>query len=156
MDDFTVTGADELIDVGKRLRRVGDKGRDGVMATMRREINAETKPMRRQARDRIVGALPRSGGLNKWVGRLPTASVRVERDRASVKVVLNRRGHDLQAMNRRGLVRHPLYGNRAHWYSTPVPRGFYEDAVAPEAREMVARVADAIGRAVERTVAKES
>lgn len=153
-DDITITGADELVAVGRRLKAAGDKGKDGVLATMRREINAETKPMRQAAKRRIQSALPQRGGLAKWAGGLPSASVKVERDRASVKVRLDKRGHDLASMNRRGIARHPVFGNRKVWASTDVPRGFFEDSVTPEARELRDKVSTAIGRAVERTAMK--
>lgn len=153
-DDITVTGAEQLVDAGRRLKAAGDKGKDGVLATMRREINAETKPLRQNAQRRIRSALPQRGGLAKWAGGLPATSVKVERDRASVKIRLDKRGHDLASMNRRGIARHPLYGNRRRWFGTSVPQGFYEDAVAPEASALGERVGAAIGRAVERTVSK--
>lgn len=153
-DDFTITGAEDLVEAGRRLKKAGDKGRDGVLATMKREINADTKQMRKAAQTRIRAALPQRGGLSKWAGALPSTSVRVERDRASVKVRLDKRGHDLASMNRRGVARHPLYGNRKRWFGTDVPKGFYEDSVRPEAEAMSRTVSEAIGRAVERTAMK--
>lgn len=156
VDEITVSGADKLVDLGQRLKAAGgDKGKDSILATMRREINADTKTLRQNTQRRIRATLPQRGGLNVWAGGLPATSVKIERDRASVKVVLSKRGHDLVAMNRRGVVRHPLWGNRRKWFSTSIPADFYEAAVAPEAEALIKTVSEAIGRAVDRSMMKE-
>ena len=59
-----------------------------------------------------------------------------------VKIVVRygKRGTGMGASNarllNRGLgVRHPLFGNRDHWYTTPVPaaRGWFDDTLTREA-----------------------
>lgn len=138
-----IEGGQQLVDLGARLRAMGDKT---IVPAFRRQMNAGTKDLRKRARDRIRVQLPHRGGLDKWAGTMPSTSVRVERDRASVKVALQKRGHDLKAMDK-GIVRHPTFGHRP-WKSQRIGAGWWSAAIEPEADSFFATLNDAVARAI--------
>ena len=150
-DQVRIDGAEQMVDLARRMREVGDRE---IIPALRREITAGTRDTRRKVRDRIRATLPQEGGLNRWAGTMPSMSTHIERDRASVKLRLTKRGHDLEAMNR-GTVRHPLFGNRRHWYTTRVPAHWFEDAVeSADIDTLAARVFAAVEHAVTEAVTR--
>lgn len=149
-DAIRVEGLQQAVDLANRMKEVGDKE---IIPTLRRELNAGTKDTRRQIRDRIRSELPHAGGLDRWAGTMPSMSTHIERDRASVKLRLSKRGHDLAAMNRTGLVRHPLFGNRKRWYETRIPSHWFETAVqSTDTDALRRRVFEAVEHAVTESV----
>lgn len=149
VDEVRVSGAEDLVQLGKTLKALGDKT---ILPTLRRELNADTKEQRRKIRDRIRtgSGLPQRGGLAKWLAGTPATSTHVERDRASIKLKLSKRGHDIAAANR-GRLRHPVFGRRP-WVTQDIASGWWESAAEPEVEELARKVADAVDRAVQRAV----
>lgn len=100
-------------------------------------IRAATLPARQavQAEERSV--LPRRGGFNEWIASArPSHSTLIGPRSAGVVIRQRRKGHDFYSLNR-GRLRHPLYGNREHWYDQTIPAGWFErplTAMAPEVR----------------------
>lgn len=147
-DDVKITGTEDVVDLARALKRLGDTT---IIPTLRREINASTKDERRAIRDAIRGSqLPQRGGLAAWVARTPSMSTKVERDRASIKLKLQRRGHDLEAINR-GRLRRLVFGHHP-WVTQEVSAHWWERAVEPRAHDVQTHVAEALSRAVERAV----
>lgn len=118
MPSVRVTGADKFRRVaavlaehedGKALKRKLSKAiRDGA-----REIPVEQRA--------AVGvAMPHSGGLG---AALEAAGYTIRTSyvgNAGVTITDSWRGHDMKAVDE-GSIRHPLFGNRGHWYSQRVP-----------------------------------
>lgn len=102
-----------------------------VINTIRQDLRKPLPALRKQVRSSALSTLPSRGGLAVWVAR---AALRVQlQDRgrsAGVKVKMSRKSDDgdkadLNALDTGGNIRHPLYGNRAHWYGQRVPAGFF-------------------------------
>jgi len=61
---------------------------------------------------------------------------------------------DVDALNR-GRLRHPLFGNRAHWFNQTVPAGWFDVPIEqqqPEFLQAINRVLDDIKSKLERSV----
>jgi len=55
---------------------------------------------------------------------------------------------DLASLNR-GRLRHPLYGNRKHWYDQQVSPGWWDEPLlesAPQAREEIVKALDDVAK----------
>lgn len=137
----------QIARVQRELRRFGDKD------TRRKYyagLNRATKPMRAKAQAEALRILPKRGGLNRHVAknRLITRS-------NARGVYVTQVGRGSARLIDRGIVRHPVFGNRDVWRTTDVPRGWFTTpmkAGAPVARrELVAVFND-----VARTIAKRT
>jgi len=116
-----VEGGTELREVALRLKAAGDLE---LWKQLQKTIRVATAPARPAIRAEARNTLPRKGGLNEWVaGSAIRTSVLYGRHTAGVKVTVSKRGHNARDIDR-GQVRHPLFGNREHWYTTQVPPGF--------------------------------
>lgn len=88
-----------------------------------KNIRVATAPARPAVRASARANLPKKGGLNEWVASASiTTSILTGRRTAGVAVRVKKRGHNMQDVDS-GQVRHPLFGNREHWYTTAVPAG---------------------------------
>ena len=79
----------------------------------------------REQRANLAEDMPHRGGLAAELasrGKFTVRTVISTRRRAVVDIVDSWRGHDMKAVEA-GLIRHPLFGNRRHWFATTVPRG---------------------------------
>jgi len=123
-----------------------------LVPLVRRNIRAATADVPAKVRESAVEMLPHGGGLNEWVAssqistrtsfvpktagvtiRMSNKSAAVQAKRARARAAGKNYGgsasHDLVHINR-GMVRHPLFGNRDHWYTTYVPKGFFDKPIA--------------------------
>jgi len=122
-----------------------------LVPLVRRNIRVATSPLAAAIRSSATEMLPKGGGLNNWVAdskistttsfapktagvtiRMSNKSAATQAKRARARAAGSRyagsASHDLQHINR-GLVRHPLFGDRGHWYTTYVPKGFFDKPV---------------------------
>jgi hypothetical protein len=143
--------AGDLKKLAKDLKQAGNKD-------LRKELlqaGKRLKPAWKEAVTvRAISDLPSSGGLNAWVaGRLSvTSSTKLSGRDVGVLFRTKHRGKtglsDLPSINK-GRVRHPLYGDRGHWYVTVVQAGFVNralDDMGPEARKEFLLAVDAVIR----------
>jgi hypothetical protein len=145
--DLVVHGGEQLEKVARRLKEIGDK-------ELRKElfsgIQRAAKPMKLAAQQAARSKLPRRGGLNEWVASSKfTVSVRSGKFPAA-RVTGKKSGHDLAALNR-GRLRHPLYGDRGHWYTQQIDANWFSDAMAaqaPAVREEIVAILDDIARRI--------
>ena len=147
-----VAGGDRLRRVQQRLKQLGDTGLGRVMG---RELRAASDALRPAIRTAAGEHMPSGYGPTLSKSLLFRQAIRTARQEATVTFNTRARGkaepRRVTALNR-GIVRHPLYGNRAHWYTTPARPGFVDRPVArlqPQIRRrmdsVVAYVADQIG-----------
>lgn len=119
--EIRVRGAEQYRDLARRLRGAANRGLRREMSTaIRRATNPLRKALRRSARS----LLPRTGGLGQTISR---SSMRIQRRTAGATVgirMVTTSPHDIKAIDQ-GRVRHPLYGNRRHWYLQDVPPGWW-------------------------------
>jgi hypothetical protein len=152
--DFEVRGADDLAKLGRRLKEAGDKE---LRRELLRGLNRAVKPLTQEVKDSLDEFLPdnyaaelgpsvkvqtrkRVGGRNPSVSMVGRAQTRDGKPR------------NLDALNR-GRLRHPLYGNRAHWFEQAVDPGWWEKpltAASPLVRLEIERVINSVNAKLER------
>jgi hypothetical protein len=112
------------------------KGADRkVAAAIRKRLRQAAKPIGEHVREEGSDPMPARGGLRD---RLRGSRVTTALRGSGVDIwVGNRRKSQLSPIDRRGVVSHPVYGNRKNWASQSVPEGTFSEAfqsVPPEAR----------------------
>lgn len=116
----------EAVEVTPSFRELAVRlkaGEKELWKAANRNIRAATAPARPAVRDSMRTNLPKRGGLNEWAASATVSTSVLTGERtAGVRIRVRKRGHDMQDLDR-GEVRHPLYGNRDHWYTTPVHPG---------------------------------
>lgn len=107
-------------------------GRKEVINEVRKALRkpAILGNFRKRVRAHAIATLPGSGGLGAWVAKSSiTIRFKDAGRRAGFTLRMGRKSGkgkaDLNALDRSGRVRHPLYGNRAHWYSQQVASEFF-------------------------------
>lgn len=149
MIEVKILGADELRRAARIIRK---SGRPELQKELLRGLRESTKPIGRAVRTGLPHYLPdtyakvlsralRFTTQTKATG-WPEVTVTA---RAKGKVEPRR----IDAINR-GTLRHPLYGDRHHWYAQRVTPGFFDEPAERVLRDVQAEAA----RSVERTVAK--
>ena len=140
----------------RELRAFADS--KAVVNEVRRDLRKPLPALRSAIRESAVSKLPARGGLGAWVARATlTVRLRTTGRTAGIKLKLSRKSGkgkaDLKAMDDSGAVRHPLYGDRRHWYPQTVTPGFFtepwkdsEDEWRRMADEAVDRAFDKIRR----------
>lgn len=91
----------------------------------RRNMRVATADAEAAVKTSALNILPRKGGLNQRVAdAVVKTSILTGPRTAGVRITASRTGSDLVAINA-GEARHPLYGDRDHWYVTEVEPGFF-------------------------------
>jgi len=153
--DIRIEGADKFARLAKALRQIGDTElRRELYAGMNRAVKPLTESVRGATRrylpDRYADELSetlrvrprRRAGRDPGVSLTGSAKTRRGKDR------------DLRALNR-GVLRHPLYGNREHWFNQPVKAGWWDGPLtdgADEVRQELVNVLDDIGKKLDRKI----
>ena len=136
-DEFTIKAVRG--DWAKMAKELEKQGRRDLRKTLRKVLTDATKPARREMRDATRAALPKKGGLSKWAGKMPALTIHESGPSVGATIKLGRKGHDFKALNR-GRVRHPLFGNRDHWYVEGIESGWWDEArkrIEPQVRQSV-------------------
>lgn len=151
--DFEVLGAEQLERLSRRLRDAGDRElRKQLLAGIRRTNKPTIDRIRESAGSGEY--LPQSGGFAALVAaskfgtrtRLTTKEVGVEIKGTGRSV----RG--IRALND-GRLRHPLFGNRSHWYQQAVRPGWFSDPIKkdlPQIRDGIQQAMNAIAEQLTR------
>lgn len=144
--DLSIEGADGLARVAKALRQVGDKE---LQRELYAGLNRATKPLKESARESAEATLPRAGGLGKRVAKSRMAT----RRRASGANPGVRITSKSDSRIDRGVLRHPVFGNRDVWVAQQVPSGWFTkpmeagaDVVRRELVQVINDVADKLER----------
>jgi len=154
MPEVRVEGAEKFAKLAKALRETGDKD-------LRRElyagINRAVKPLTVGLRASTSRFLParyaavlskslrvktrrRAGGRNPAIYLVGSAKTEDGKDR------------DLSSLNR-GRLRHPLYGDRRHWFNQQVSPNWWDDPLlegADEVREELVKTLDDVARKLDK------
>ncbi len=134
MSDFRVTGAEDLEAVAKRLKQAGSgELRKELLRGIRQTNKPTIADIRASARDR----LPHGGGLADIVARSSIGTrTRLSGKNVGVEIKgTSGRLRNLRNLNA-GRLRHPLFGNRKHYYEQPVEPGFFDDPIEKRADEI--------------------
>lgn len=147
--------ADDLIkveDVQGRFKKLYESmdvlGQRILRNELRRALAEATKASRTRIRDGERAYLPRRGGAQKRFARLPSMTMGTVGHEVSVKLVQKRRHSDMQALNR-GILRHPVYGNRKVWKVTTIRRGMWDDQIGLVTPAIKLKVIANLNRVVE-------
>lgn len=119
--ELIVKGAEDLERIGKALKEVGDKQ---LRRDLLKAIRDATKPTREEVRQSALANLPKRGGLADQIAasKLSTRT-RLSGRRVGVRIEA-RNAHDIRSLDR-GRLRHPLFGNRDHWFQQFVLKGWF-------------------------------
>ena len=144
-DGFSIKAVrGDMARVEKALHNAATK----EMRTNLRKIMAEeTKPTRTKIKKSALDTLPARGGAAKRFAKLPTQNTDFREKSAGVKIVLKRKGSDLQSLDK-GRLRHPLFGNRKHWYEQSVAAGFFTKPIEEDADDLKRRISGRIDKYV--------
>lgn len=144
MSDFELNGGEDLARLSKALR---DAGRKEIRRDLNRALKQATKPLIEDTRKEAIRRLPKRGGLAKRVAEAPQrVQVRTGRD-MGVRLVVAGSKTGAKAAND-GLIRHPVFGNRAVWVEQKVRPGWFDDPL----RAAASRITPDLERAMEQTV----
>jgi len=150
-DDFRVEGAEQFLALSKALKAAGRKD-------LRNELNKAmrngAKTLIPKARAEALARLPQRGGLARQVSKEPArVQTRTGRD-PGVRVVVGKRQGGARSANR-GVIRHPVFGNRERWVDQKVPAGWFDDPMkdsAPEIRKALEQGIEDVAQRVVREV----
>jgi hypothetical protein len=147
--------ANELVkveDVQGRFKRLYESldvlGQRELRNELRRSLAEATKASRTRIRDGERAYLPQRGGARRRFARIPTMTMGTAGHEVSVKLVQQRRKSDMQALNR-GILRHPVFGNRKVWKVTTIRRGMWDDQIGLVAPAITLKVIANLNRVVE-------
>lgn len=150
MTELVIKGAEDLEKLGRALKQVGDRElRKELLAALR----AATKPMKEAVQASARENLPSRGGFADLVA----ASRFTTKNRLSGKNVGMRfeakNRHEIKALDR-GRLRHPLYGNKEHWYTQTVTAGWFSTPIEEMSQEIRVEVSEALARVAEKFLDK--
>lgn len=141
-----VSGAAELRRLARQCR---DIGRQDLVRKLYRGFNRAVRPFDREVREELPVHTP-----GAYTGELDgslkiRASTKTVGSGVGVSVVGTAMGRakerDLPAVDR-GVLRHPLFGDRRFWFTTSVVPGFF---TGPPADRMIHRVEDEVERVID-------
>lgn len=133
------------------------------MAALARDLRGASKELKKELRKGLVQAakpaglavrqaygreMPHRGGFAAKVGRSSIGIKSRTTGTISVSLLL-RNAHDLSAIER-GILRHPVFGNRDKWVKQTVPRGVGRRAFDSQRPE----IQDAILAAIDRIISQ--
>ena len=149
MADVRVEGADNFGRLARELRRTKDKE---LRKALYAGINRSVKPLTAAVKEAIPEFLPRRYAIELGKSLRVRARTRAGRNPSIYLVgkAKTKRGkeRDLASLNR-GRLRHPLYGDRRHWFNQPVPPNWWDDPLLQDAemvRDQIEAVIEDVGR----------
>lgn len=142
--EVEVRGAEQLEQLARRLRQVGDKGLNRRFSA---GLNRAAKPLKEAAKASARSRLPARGGL---AARVVGAKYSTRRRRDGIRITARAGTQrvDLEALDR-GEVRHPVFGDRRVWVRQRVVPGWWTRPMqdgAPAVRRELERVMDEVSR----------
>jgi hypothetical protein len=156
MSDFEVQGAEQLEALAKRLKAAGA---GDLRKELLRGIRETNKPTIEDIRKSALDTLPRRGGLADRIARSKISTrTRTAGRQAGVEIKgvgiagASGKKHDIARLNK-GLLRHPLFGNRDRWYGQGVRAGWFNNPIEkrkPEIQRGLQRVMEDVARKVAR------
>ena len=155
MPDVELRGVDDVDALVRRIRTHADA--KALRKELYAGLNRVTKGVREDMKASIGPSLPSRGGLAALVmakASLTTTAAAGKNAGVRIRVRGRKGGGDIGRMNRTGVVRHPVYGNRNVWVSQTegVEKDFLDEPFMkskPEVARGIQRVLADIARKVE-------
>lgn len=149
--NVTVSGANDLEALAKRIREAGD-ARKGLKSQLTKAITAATKPLKAEAKKAAAAQLPQSGGLAARVAKTSITTKTLTGRDPAVKIVA--KGTALSTD--RGYVTHPTFGNRDAWVRQSITgRGWFTSTMqagAPTVQRGLVEAMDDIANQIDRGI----
>ena len=147
-DFFEVRGAGDFDRFAKALKAAG---RTDLRKEMFKAFRAAAKPLIAASRQEARRRLPSSGGLAEQVAKEPQrVQIRTGRH-AGVRIAVGKKRGGARTANR-GVVRHPVFGNRKVWVSQKVTPGWFDDPMREGAPLVRRKLEQAIENVADRVV----
>lgn len=147
MVDVVVRGTEDLLRLSKALKEAGHGGRGGLRADLSKGVRAAVRPAQVKAGEALDAALPSGlrgqGRRVKQTTRIRTGSdpgvttglAYGKKNRGSIGA------SNARLINQRGVLRHPVFGNRQRWATTRTGGlGWFDRSMrssAPQARASI-------------------
>lgn len=124
-DDIRVTGQENFRQLARRLRAQGETGK-GLRRQLNKALDLAARPLIADVKRAEDLLLPQRGGLARQVSSSP---VTVSKTMTGIR--LRQRGKTIQNLTGedRGVIRHPVFGNRKVWVSQKVTAGTWTDTL---------------------------
>ena len=147
--------ADAAIEFEALARALRDAGEKDLQRELRKAINDAAQPLSREVQDE--GHL-RPYMPNRYAAILASdlAVTVSQRIGTSPGVTLRARGRQKQrhvARLNRGILTHPLFGDREHWFNQPIRPAFFDDPVAASGPQVRDQIAAAVRRVIDKIYA---
>lgn len=139
MADFEIRGAEDFLTFSKALKNADlKKKRAEFHREMKRAVQPQLPKAAAELARGVPGPLKARAARTKQVVKISTG----KDPGISVGVQYGKRGPGMGASNARlanikGLIRHPLFGDRERWFNTPVPGavGWFDNYWRAHARD---------------------
>lgn len=121
-------------------------GKRDLRRALYRNLNIAATPLLEDVKREAAATLPKSGGAADRVAGANYKSRVLPGNNPGVRLTGAEVGGakvNLKKINA-GVLRHPLFGDREHWYDTPVPEGFWDRPLKRGARKAEAAAIAAI------------
>jgi hypothetical protein len=119
--EIRVDGANRLAQVSRALKAASPH----LRRELAKGIREGTEPVKQEALANILPTLPRGGGLAQDV--LDDTKIVTQRRGGSANPGIRLRARSRRNVRRfdRGSVRHPLFGDKEHWFTQKVEPGWF-------------------------------
>lgn len=145
-----INGADDLYRLRQELKKAGATG---LWKETLKQFRVLGKVPIAKAKSNARTRLPQAGGLAADVAKSRfTTKTRTGVRTAGVRIEAKNARYNARTVNW-GRVRHPLFGNRNHWYDQAIPRDWFYDAMMdsrPVFRAGVQRVLKQVAQDLDR------
>jgi hypothetical protein len=137
--DIRITGAEEFAVLARHLKEAADKDlRKELYAGMNRAV----KPLRSDVKEATADFMPGNYGP-VLAGSLRIRTSRRGGANPAVRLIGRAGRRRIDALDR-GMLRHPLYGNRKFWFGQSVPPGFWTKTLERDAPRVRVELVEAI------------
>lgn len=134
--DVKIDGAEKLARVAGAVQNTAPELRKDLL----RGLRAAAKPAVKEIKAEARSTLPQRGGLAEWIAKSTIGlRTRTSGKSAGLRIEGRKSGHDLDALDR-GRLRHPLFGNRRHWFQQDIKPGFFTNPIINHTDRMTLEV----------------
>lgn len=128
--DVRVTGANDFKRLAADLRAAGERGK-GLRKELYQQIDKAVKPLQDMVKRAEGEELPKRGGFAKSMSsQRISVSKRNVGNNAGVRLYQRGRSiRNLQVIDS-GRLRHPLFGDREHWYTQDIKPGVWSETLS--------------------------
>lgn len=129
--DASMHGVEAFEQLGRDLKAAGAKELTKELRATGRRL---AKVFKEEVQAQALEVLPKEGELNVWVSKRIkiTGQTKIGGNIAQFRFVTKHKGErglsDLRSLNNRR-IRHPLFGDRDHWYLQQLPTSFVSRAL---------------------------